>query len=93
MNGLNLEKNYPYKAINENCQNITERVEFSVKATWIIENQSEEVLKEALYLHGPITVLFDCQHDLFIKYSSGIYFDSECLSSSSGLTHAALITG
>lgn len=88
--GISLEKNYPYKGTQGLCKE-NEKINLKIKGYFLLENENEETLKKALYLHGPIIVLFDCLYDLFIKYSNGIYFDDEC--SNSQFTHAALIVG
>lgn len=90
--GISEEKNYPYEGVQGVCKNPIKKVNFSIKGYWKLENEDEETVKKALFLYGPIIALFDCLHELFIKYSSGIYYDDECLDSKE-FSHAVLIVG
>ncbi len=52
---------------------------------------SESVLKKYVALVGPVAVGIDGNHQSFIFYKSGIYYEPSC--SSISLNHAILVVG
>ncbi len=57
----------------------------------ILQSGSEEELKKAVGLVGPVSVGIYGSLFTFFFYKRGVYFDTDC--SSTSLTHAALVVG
>lgn len=89
--GLSTMADYPYTGEVGECQN-TNRDEIPIKGYGIVlYHNDEKVLMKALTKLGPIVVMFDINHESFMRYSSGIYFEEDC--TIDVVNHAALLVG
>lgn len=91
--GISLQKDYPYREIERECNENVERVKFRVKEIIQVETEDEELLKKALYNAGPIILVVDSLNESFYRYSSGIYYEERCNDKDRIPTHAILLIG
>jgi len=89
-NGIELEANYPYQAVQGACRFNSQYTGASMKAYSDVQSGNEGALAAAA--NGqPVSVAIDAGLDSFQHYSSGIYSDGAC--SSSALDHGVLVIG
>jgi cathepsin L len=88
------EKQYPYEAMDQDCQAIPNTVKLKLKNFVSLPIGDEQSLKTALYKHGPISVGVNANQDWQL-YSKGIYNPSEeaCDSSASSMDHGVILVG
>lgn len=89
--GIDTESTYPYKAKDGQCIFKSKNVGATISSYVDIKSGSEKQLMEATAKVGPISVAIDAGHGSFQSYSSGIYYEPEC--SSSTLDHGVLVVG
>jgi len=89
--GIDTEKSYPYKAIDEKCDFSTKTVGATLKNYTDIPSGNEKALAEAVATVGPISVAIDASQMSFQFYSSGVYNEPEC--SSVSLDHGVTAVG
>lgn len=91
---ISIESDYPYVASQEKCKrsvkNIS-KVSVSIKQFLQPPKEDEEELVRALVKYGPIMVSIDHLNESFMRYSSGIYYESACKKFVN--SHAALLVG
>lgn len=86
--GIDTEKSYPYEAHDGKCRYRAENS--GANATgYVMIAKSEDKLKEAIALVGPIAVAIDAS-DLS-SYKGGVYFNPKC--STDNLDHGVLVVG
>lgn len=89
--GISREEDYSYKAESLKCKAAEHQKLFlKIEDYGQVEDFDEELLKEALVTVGPISVSVDINHETFMRYSSGIYFDEHCTIDTN---HAAVLVG
>ncbi|KAK4876096.1 hypothetical protein RN001_012518 [Aquatica leii] len=86
--GIDTEKSYPYQYQVETCQFNPNNVGAHVYGYKSVTENSENDLKSAVALVGPIATSIDAQY--IDDYQSGIYNNPECTKS---LNHGVLIVG
>ena len=88
------ERQYPYKASNQNCQVVPSTVKTKLKTFVSLPIGDENSIKAALYNHGPISVGVNANEDWQL-YSKGIYNPSEqaCNPSTSNMDHGVILVG
>lgn len=88
------EKQYPYKAVDQDCQAVTSKVKTKLKSFVSLPIGDEDSIKSALYNHGPISVGVNANEDWQL-YSKGIYNPSEnaCDSSTTSMDHGVILVG
>ncbi|KAF6034464.1 hypothetical protein EB796_007225 [Bugula neritina] len=89
--GIDTEASYPYDAEDEKCHFRKRNIGATDTGYVDIPEGDEEKLKEAVAMHGPVSVAIDASHESFQLYESGIYDEPEC--SSSQLDHGVLVVG
>ncbi|TGZ66234.1 hypothetical protein CRM22_005421 [Opisthorchis felineus] len=94
--GINTETIYPYisgetGAPNPQCKFHGEAIAATVTGIVDLPSGNEFALKQAVGLHGPISVAIHASLESFMGYKSGVYSDEEC--SSDELDHAVLVVG
>lgn len=90
-NGIMEETSYPYEAsVNEKCRFDKTKSVGSCKGFVILQN-SEKKLQEAVAFKGPIAVGIDAENPSLQFYSEGIYYDKKC--SSENINHAVTVVG
>ncbi|KAG5676132.1 hypothetical protein PVAND_005983 [Polypedilum vanderplanki] len=92
---ITFEESYPYKGIQEKCLrsvNGTDlsKIKITIKQISQPPRENEEELKNALVKYGPIIISIDHLHESFMRYSSGVYHESDCKKQ---FSHAALLVG
>jgi cathepsin H len=90
--GLDTEIAYPYHAKDGKCKYNPKAVGTKVARSVNISQGSEAELKDAVGLHKPVSVAFDCEDD-FMLYKEGIYSSSKCGNTPSDVNHAVLAVG
>jgi len=58
-----------------------------------VPQYNDTALMEVVYSRGPVAVSLDASQDSFTFYSSGVYYDSNCMWKSEGLDHSQLLVG
>jgi len=89
-NGIDLEQDYPYQAVQGPCRFQAGWTGASMKAYADVQSGNEGALASATN-NQPVSVAIDASHDSFQHYSSGIYSEPAC--SSSALDHGVLVIG
>ncbi|GIX68069.1 procathepsin L [Caerostris extrusa] len=88
--GIDTEKSYPYEAIDGTCRYKKNGLGATAKGYADIP-PTEDHLKMAVALVGPISCGIDAGHDSFQLYQGGIYNEPNC--SSENLDHAVTVIG
>lgn len=89
---ISIEQDYPYQAKQEKCKRDTKqisKVQVSIKKFLMPPKGNENEMMKALIKYGPIIISIDHLHESFMRYSSGIYYESGCKKQNS---HAALLS-
>ncbi|XP_067950860.1 cathepsin L-like [Watersipora subatra] len=89
--GVDVEQSYPYEAVASACRFNPNNVGATVTGYVELPQGNEKKLKNAVANVGPISVAIDSNHDSFLFYQSGIYYESSC--STTNLDHAVLAVG
>lgn len=92
MGGISLEKDYPYTGVVGQCKRALNYFNVFIEGEYSFVDGNEEDLKAALFLHGPIAILFDHLHHSFFQYASGIYYEPDCIEINE-FSHGALLIG
>jgi len=90
--GIDTEKSYPYKGVDQTCNFTTANIGARANAFAILTPGSEEVLKEAVANIGPISVCIDAAGG-FMSYSGGVLDDPDCSSNFDLIDHCVLAVG
>eukprot|EP01115_Flamella_aegyptia_P011655 TRINITY_DN55435_c0_g1_i1.p1 TRINITY_DN55435_c0_g1~~TRINITY_DN55435_c0_g1_i1.p1 ORF type:complete len:332 (-),score=102.99 TRINITY_DN55435_c0_g1_i1:79-1074(-) len=89
--GIDTEESYPYTAIaKKRCGFQKANVGATLKSYSNIASGSETDLLQAI-VKAPVSVAIDASRPSFQFYSSGVYFDDDC--SSTSLDHGVLLVG
>jgi len=89
--GIDTEESYPYTATGPNaCVFSASKVGDNIKNYQDITSGSESALETAANKQ-PISVAIDASNESFQMYSSGVYYEPAC--SSSSLDHGVLVVG
>ena len=89
--GIDTEASYPYEAEDDTCRFNKQDVGATDKGYMDIPEGDEQALKEAVAVHGPISIAIDASQSSFQFYHSGVYDDPNC--SSTQLDHGVLAIG
>ena len=89
--GIDTEASYPYDAEDEPCHFKRRDVGATDVGYMDIPEGDEHALKEAVAIHGPVSIAIDASQSSFQFYHSGIYDDPNC--SSTQLDHGVLAVG
>ncbi|GAA34712.2 cathepsin L [Clonorchis sinensis] len=94
--GITTETKYPYISgetgtPNPRCEFHGQAIAATVTGIVDLPRSNEFALKQAVGLHGPISVAIHASLESFMGYKSGVYSDEEC--SSDQLDHAVLVVG
>ncbi|KAM8786573.1 cathepsin S isoform 2-T2 [Rhynchonycteris naso] len=89
-NGIDSDASYPYKAMDGKCQYDSKNRAATCSRYTELPYASEDALKEAVAVKGPVSVAVDASHPSFFLYKSGVYYDPECTLK---VNHAVLVIG
>ncbi|KNC82052.1 hypothetical protein SARC_05646 [Sphaeroforma arctica JP610] len=89
--GIMDDSSYKYENADNYCRYNPEKKAASIKGRVLIPSGDEFALKQAVALHGPVSVAFDASKPSLLYYSSGVYRDPNC--STTDLDHAVLVVG
>lgn len=89
--GLSSAADYPFDGKVEQCRVNRKRVAIDVKGYGFVSSENnKKILMEAISTIGPVVVAMDIDHETFMRYSGGIYYDEKCTGK---VNHGALIVG
>ena len=88
--GIDTEASYPYTASDGECE-YNPANSGATLTSYINVNQGDENDLQAKTYLGPVSVAIDASHSSFQFYSSGVYFEPDC--SSTSLDHGVLSVG
>ncbi|KAN0026226.1 hypothetical protein ACTFIV_007210 [Dictyostelium citrinum] len=88
--GIDTEQSYPYQAVQGQCQYKASNSGATLSSYKTVTAGSESSLESAVNAN-PVSVAIDASHQSFQLYTSGIYYEPEC--SSSSLDHGVLTVG
>jgi len=88
--GIDTEASYPYKAENGKCHYKADESGATLSSFVNVRAGSETDLQAKAY-EGPTSVAIDASHNSFQFYSSGVYYEPAC--SSTSLDHGVLVVG
>lgn len=91
--GVFLEDDYPSVGLQGACmtQNMSEseRFEFKTFFVFALKANDENLLKRVV-LQTPVLTSIDINHESFMRYSSGIYYERDCITNTN---HAVVVIG
>ena len=90
--GIETEASYPYVAEKRTCQFNPTKVAAYMESYGRV-TPTEDDLKEAVYVNGPISVHVVVSQDLFNAYKGGVYTDDDCGHGEMTPNHAMLVVG
>ena len=93
--GINLATDYPYEGKFGNCSKKKNKINFKLKGYGIAiandnSDSDDKVLKSTLVTQGPLAIFLNIDHESFMRYASGVYFEPKC---GNRTTHASLLVG
>jgi len=89
--GIDTEASYPYQAYTSyNCKYSTANKGASITSYKDVTSGSEAALQNAV-AYRPVSVAIDASHSSFQLYTSGVYYEPAC--SSTSLDHGVLTVG
>lgn len=91
--GIDTEKSYPYKAIDEKCEYKKKDEGATITGFKDIPTFNEKALQNAAAKVGPISVAIDASQMSFQFYSSGVYNEPNCGNQRSDLDHGVTVVG
>ncbi|XP_062378188.1 procathepsin L-like [Sardina pilchardus] len=89
-NGIDTEDSYPYEAKESTCQSNPNIGAYCIGIRVLIPGD-EDMLQAAVGYMGPVSAVIDATQASFQSYTSGVYGESQC--SSSSANHAVLVVG
>jgi len=89
--GIDTEESYPYETRQGKCRFHKKNIGATIKRAYRVKSGSEDELKKAVALYGPVSIAIDATHYSFQLYQSGIYSDPAC--DPNNLDHAVLAVG
>ena len=89
--GIATSDSYPYKGVNDYCHMSGNKI--NVKGNYEVVDGSEEAVKAALWLKGPLAVSVDADAPSFRFYTGGVYSNSACETKAGSLSHAVILSG
>ncbi|XP_063695664.1 cathepsin L-like proteinase [Culicoides brevitarsis] len=92
-NGLSFEKDYPYKAVEEECHVPNNEPKAPVTVKNVYKTAKDEVtFKDHFYQYGPLVVYYFADKN-FQSYKKGVFMSDTCNLPNSKINHAVLIVG
>lgn len=92
--GISLSKDYQYLGQDNYCfENSTRNWAAKFKGYVRLPRYDDQALMEAIYSRGPVAVSLDASQDSFTFYSSGVYYDSNCMWKPADLDHSMMAVG
>lgn len=92
--GLSSSADYPFEGKAGECRASVNRVKIDMKGYGFVmsdtDSVDEKLLRKTVATIGPVTVSMDIDHESFMRYAGGIYYDEECVKR---VNHGALLVG
>jgi len=89
--GIDTESSYPYQAEDDPCRFNKQDIGATDVGYMDVPEGDEQALKEAIAIHGPVSIAIDASQSSFQFYHKGVYDDPNC--SSTQLDHGVLAVG
>lgn len=90
-NHISTATDYPYKGKVGECRPVENKIKIHLKGYgFVFADQDSDNLAEAVSKFGPIFASINSDHESFMRYSGGIYYNEECTDQ---INHAVLIVG
>ncbi|KRT84116.1 Peptidase, partial [Oryctes borbonicus] len=89
--GIDTESYYPYEGIDDFCRYNSAYSGGTATGLVDLPPTDEGSLQNAVATVGPISVAIDANHDSFLYYSQGLYYEPAC--SETYLDHGVLVVG
>jgi cathepsin L len=90
--GISTDRDYPFKGKAGECQKIGKKASINLEGYGIVSSRENlEIVKRALISKGPLMISLDFNHESFMRYSRGVYYDDDC--SNVNMEHSALLVG
>ncbi|XP_034241344.1 cathepsin L1-like [Thrips palmi] len=89
--GIDTEDSYPYTGLDGSCSYSKDNSAGTLSSFVDIKQFSESDLQDAVKKVGPVSVAIDASNWSFQMYSSGVYYEPSC--SSTSLDHGVLAVG
>jgi len=90
--GIDTEASYPYQAYTSyTCKYNSANKGATISSYKDVSSGSEPALQNAVAYQGPVSVAIDASHSSFQLYTSGVYYEPAC--SSTSLDHGVLTVG
>lgn len=90
--GLESEKDYPYRAHDEQCKFNKSLVAATVASQVNITEKDEDMIVDAVANVGPVSICYDVAMD-FRFYKKGVYKSKICKNGNEDVNHAVLAVG
>ncbi|KAF8563614.1 hypothetical protein P879_08584 [Paragonimus westermani] len=96
--GIATEKSYPYVSGETSEANPECKFNVTIAAATVtgyvdVPQFNEYALRQALAMHGPISIAINAGLPSFPSYKSGIYYDKDCSGDLDSLDHGVLLVG
>ena len=91
--GISLSSDYEYLGQSDYCREGSVDTVATFKGYSMIPQFDDEALMEAVYSRGAVAVSLDASQESFTFYSSGVYYDPNCMWKSDDLDHSMLLVG
>lgn len=89
--GVSSAADYPYESRAGKCRLSRRNIQMNIEGYGVVNSHwNLEILKNALFVRGPMLVSMDINNESFMRYSSGIYEEQKC---TEDFNHAALLVG
>lgn len=89
--GISSAADYPYEAKAGECRRSEkEKVKIDMKGYGFMMKDGDDVLMSAVAELGPIMISIDTDHESFMHYASGVYYDEKCTTE---VNHGAVVVG
>ncbi|XP_062279348.1 cathepsin S-like isoform X1 [Scomber scombrus] len=89
-NGIESEDSYPYQGNDGQCHHSSNSNVATCSYHHCLPAGDEDMMKQAVYTIGPISVAIDASPEEFSFYKSGVYDNPMC---THGLNHAVVVVG
>lgn len=89
--GIDTEESYGYEGVEGVCRFNVSNVGGTCSGYVDLASGDENLLKSAVGIVGPVSVVIDASRSSFQSYSGGIYYDASC--NPQNLNHGVLVVG
>lgn len=89
--GISSAEDYPYEGKIGKCRKEgKKKIEINIDGYGFVNSYNDEALMKAIVEHGAVMVSMDTDHESFMFYSSGIYYEENCTEE---VNHGVVLVG